>query len=130
MTEKMDPCWKEKWVDALRSGEYKQGRGQLRNDDGTYCCLGVLADLTRREEAVGGTWSAAHNVSGYAYMGRDGRVTRGVLPPEVRDAVGLKASNPEVGDPDSVDRLYGTLSDHNDTGSTFPEIADLIEEYL
>ena len=33
------------WVDALRSGDYKQGQGQLCQscDDGSvsYCCLGV-----------------------------------------------------------------------------------------
>lgn len=38
------PQWmKDKWVAALRSGEYKQGRNILKNDiNGTYCCLGVL----------------------------------------------------------------------------------------
>lgn len=31
-----------KWVEALQSGEYKQGRESLYNDqDCTYCCLGV-----------------------------------------------------------------------------------------
>lgn len=29
-----------KWLQALRSGEYKQGRGQLQTFKG-YCCLGV-----------------------------------------------------------------------------------------
>lgn len=36
---------KKKWVDALRSGAYKQGDGLLIYDDGydtTCCCLGVL----------------------------------------------------------------------------------------
>lgn len=37
---KLDPEFKAKWVAALRSGEYKQGRMSLRNRDG-YCCLGV-----------------------------------------------------------------------------------------
>lgn len=35
---------KDKWVTALRSGEYTQGRGGLRIND-TFCCLGVLCDL-------------------------------------------------------------------------------------
>lgn len=38
---------KEKWVKALRSGEFKQGKDYLcaEQDDGThaFCCLGVLA---------------------------------------------------------------------------------------
>ena len=34
-----------KWVEALRSGKYKQGQHNLRNADNTYCCLGVLCDI-------------------------------------------------------------------------------------
>jgi len=32
------------WVKALRSGEYKQTDGFLKDDD-RFCCLGVLADI-------------------------------------------------------------------------------------
>lgn len=41
----MDTKLKTKWVKALRSGRYKQGCGNLRNLDGTYCCLGVLRNV-------------------------------------------------------------------------------------
>lgn len=46
----MKPDIKAQWVAALRSGEYEQGKGVLReiDNDGTlggYCCLGVLCDL-------------------------------------------------------------------------------------
>lgn len=37
------------WIAALRSGEYKQGRGKLRTDDKCYCCLGVYADIVDPE---------------------------------------------------------------------------------
>lgn len=30
----------DKWVAALRSGEYDQGIGRLRSHNDTYCCLG------------------------------------------------------------------------------------------
>jgi len=40
----MDAELKEKWIEALRSGKYEQGRGFLRRKD-KYCCLGVLCDL-------------------------------------------------------------------------------------
>jgi hypothetical protein len=39
----LNPEQKEKWLTALRSGEYKQGSRQLRNSDGRYCCIGVYA---------------------------------------------------------------------------------------
>jgi len=37
---------KEKWIKALRGGEYEQGKMDLHNlSDNTYCCLGVLAEI-------------------------------------------------------------------------------------
>ena len=41
-----------KWIDALRSGEYTQGTRRLRGD-GTYCCLGVLCDVYKKETKEG-----------------------------------------------------------------------------
>ena len=35
-----------KWVEALRSGKYKQGR-QYLNQDGKYCCLGVACEVLK-----------------------------------------------------------------------------------
>lgn len=32
------------WIEALRSGKYKQGQRALKNGD-KYCCLGVLQEL-------------------------------------------------------------------------------------
>ena len=43
--QKMDPELKAKWLKALRSGRYKQGRGALRDENNCYCCLGVLGDI-------------------------------------------------------------------------------------
>lgn len=36
---------KAKWIKALKSGDYKQGTGQLRDKDNNFCCLGVLCNL-------------------------------------------------------------------------------------
>lgn len=48
----MDAAVKEKWVSALRSGEFKQGRRSLKTNmpDGScvLCCLGVLAILQHK----------------------------------------------------------------------------------
>lgn len=48
----MNPELKEKWIAALRSGEYKQTKGRLmrrwkkQNGEGyNYCCLGVLETI-------------------------------------------------------------------------------------
>jgi len=37
---------KRRWIEALRSGEYKQGYGILRTVDNEYCCMGVLQVIT------------------------------------------------------------------------------------
>ena len=37
------------WLEALRSGEYKQGMFALRSGD-TFCCLGVLADIRKKQK--------------------------------------------------------------------------------
>src|ERR1700722_17051899 len=50
----MKPEYKAKWVAALRSGKYKQGRAALHNVSGGMCCLGVLCDIVKDE--VGGQW--------------------------------------------------------------------------
>ena len=45
----MDKRLKTRWLKALRSGEYEQGRGKLavETDSGArFCCLGVLVDIT------------------------------------------------------------------------------------
>lgn len=33
-----------KWIKALRSGDYKQGKNTLQDHNG-YCCLGVACDI-------------------------------------------------------------------------------------
>jgi hypothetical protein len=40
----MDAKLKAKWVKALCSGKYPQGKGYLENN-GKYCCLGVLRSV-------------------------------------------------------------------------------------
>lgn len=42
--QKISEEWRKKWSDALRSGDYEQGKGYLYAN-GKYCCLGVLQDI-------------------------------------------------------------------------------------
>lgn len=36
---------RDKWVEALRSGDYEQGRDVLCDEENRYCCLGVLNEV-------------------------------------------------------------------------------------
>lgn len=45
MNPKLNPEVKAEWLKRLRSGEYTQGGGKLRDGLNRYCCLGVLCDI-------------------------------------------------------------------------------------
>ena len=49
--KKMDSEIKQNWIDALRSGDYRQGFEHLCLE-GRYCCLGVLASVLPDEEVI------------------------------------------------------------------------------
>lgn len=99
---------KEKWITALRSGEYQQGTGRLKGLDGKYCCLGVLANI------CGVTWEEDGN-SYSAHI--DGEI------------VGLGMLSHKF------HKLIGTINQHsfikmNDSGESFNGIASYIERNI
>lgn len=92
----------EKWVAALRSGEYKQGSfGLYRPSNCSYCCLGVACVLAGQSpENIIRQW-IDKPISG--------------IPDEL---IGNGGNNDLVHD-------LSEMNDHD--GKTFPEIADWIE---
>ena len=48
----LTPELKARWIAALRSGEYTQGRCALNPAPGYYCCLGVLCMVLGRPELL------------------------------------------------------------------------------
>jgi hypothetical protein len=114
----MNPEVKAKWLQALRSGEYKQCEGKLKSqyEDGTcaYCCLGVLSDIHAKETEQG-DW-----VDGAIYRDSTGDTEMGVLTKGVRVWAGLSKSNP--------DARSSSVAELNDGGVSFAHLADIIEE--
>lgn len=130
----------EKWVAALRSGEYTQGTGDLRlaNEDGSlsYCCLGVLCELHRKEHNADGSgyhyqWESlpsrlcgSHRPVG-AYANHTDN-----LPHSVRQWAGISEADPRIhfdsDEPYAGDHGITYLND--DCGMPFDQIADLIEK--
>lgn len=108
----MKPDIKAKWVEALRSGKYKQSQSVLRGASG-FCCLGVLCDLAASEGV--GEWEC-HN-GGYVFDNM-----QGLLPYNVRKWADISDESPRAGD-------Y-CLTVMNDSGKSFAHIADTIEKYL
>lgn len=137
MTE-MNPEVKARWLAALTSGEYTQGRDLLAREVAPgvfrYCCLGVLCELAYADGVI------ARTLDFDRYYYHDVGVDRGItpakcyatqLPPTVVTWAGLPNGNPIVA---SVD-----LATHNDGSVTvgaehsrrsFAEIAELIRRHL
>lgn len=95
---------KEVWVEALRSGEYKQGKRALARDTAegkVYCCLGVLAEqlgILREDNTV------EDGIAGMPFF------LGGVLPDKYLNSETQKK-----------------LTKMNDNGATFEDIAEVIE---
>lgn len=118
---------KEKWIDALRSGEYTQTQGSLRNENG-YCCLGVLCDLYTKEHNL--KWDSHYSsfAERTVYQLED---YQNLPPSSVLTWAGLNQQDPYVKyvDKDS-NEIKETLSKLNDTGKTFLDISEYIDTSL
>lgn len=112
------------WVAALRSGVYEQTRGELRDKNG-FCCLGVACDIYNRETGKGSWCQRPDGVVDFI----DGAAERsvGILTDEVRRWFGLRACNGSYGIAALTHNRGYALSDLNDGGASFGEIADIIE---
>jgi hypothetical protein len=121
---------KEKWVAALRSGEYRQTRSTLRDETG-FCCLGVLTDLYLKENDEEWVLINTHysfddenlllpqQVQEWAEIDTDPRLSLNEASSAIRIALESYQSN-----------IPPTLAVLNDYGVPFKEIADVIENQL
>lgn len=102
----MNKTIKARWLRALRSDKFKQGREQLRDGD-RFCCLGVLCELAERSGVI------------ESYKGN-------YLPADVVTWAGVPNNDPIV--------LGRALADRNDgvegRPQNFKQIANLIERHL
>ena len=113
---KMNQTVKEKWLQALRSKEYEQNQGCLKNGN-KFCCLGVLTDLYIKENNL--NWSLK--------IENDFCERFAALNWKVCDWADLKNANPDI----KIDKSFpDTLAAMNDHGYSFEEIADVIEQQL
>lgn len=116
----MNPQIKEKWINALRSGEYKQTQGNLYEPGVGYCCLGVLTDLYLKEKGLEWDTNGTNSYSGWGSVDDEYEF----LPDSVRNWAGLKDNRGTYED-DTLE--FPALTDLNDNGNTFDDIADVIE---
>jgi hypothetical protein len=105
-----------KWVAALRSGEFKQTKNELKNSEG-HCCLGVACELAVQA-------GVAREVRAGLFRGTDETTSShtSALPTAVKQWLGLDSPFGRL-----VDRLGDLTILNDDGGYTFAQIADVIE---
>lgn len=118
---------KEKWITALKSGDYAKGINQLKTENydsdlnktgDSYCCLGVLCDLYHKETGRGMWFENKFIISKH-----ESEIE--VLPETVMSWAGLKCSNPNTGN----SSLAEVNDDYSETG-TFQESIQAIKQKL
>ena len=114
------------WVEALRSGKYKQGKGVLANDNGEFCCLGVACELALEagiiDQKILETPDYSNVGPRYRYGTRE-EASVFTLPSPVSFWLGLATHDGRF----QMGSKRSTLADENDRGQTFDQIAALIE---
>lgn len=128
----MNPEVKKLWVDALRSGKYKQGQNALATYDldtegYAYCCLGVLCEVAREQGVdVEVLEFGTEDDELYLMYHRQHEI----LPSHIADWAGLDDQRA------NFTAIYGSmiiqtsLVERNDAGRTFDGLAEDIETYF
>lgn len=109
----MNKKLKAKWLVALRSGDYQQGKCTLKDREGRYCCYGVLAHILPqaiKEEFRIEELPTEISIDISGFYGK----CYNTLPRKLLDRIGLMA----MGEPMHM----------NDDGKPFSAIADYIEQ--
>lgn len=134
---KLRPQFKEQWIKALLSGEYRQTRGYLhvlrdvrdsRVSEG-WCCLGVACDVLDKngvpmERSTVGQAMEAEVLE--AFDGAVGTPSDALSEQMFERAEWMKSAERST----AVGSIIDALASANDMGSTFSEIAEWIEEHL
>lgn len=107
----------DKWIGALKSGSYKQGRHFLCESDGNdwqYCCLGVLCSILDVPYTLFTNGQKQKYIK--LYEGCSRFPPQNIIKSEDENTLILRRD------------WQKTLAKMNDEGSTFDEIADFISD--
>ena len=121
--EEIQAANRKKWIEALLSDAYKQGRFALSFMDPkkgqVFCVLGVGCAI------MGGKFiPSTINVAGtLEYVDEEGAIVTAVITPFIQKKYGLKTSTGGMDHP-----KYKSLSAANDKKVSFKELAKIIED--
>lgn len=106
---------RKEWAKDLRSGEYQQITGQLREGDNGRCCLGVACDTYKRLTGKG-EWDDN------TFVAEEDSYCSAELPGVVMKFFGFDTTDPQL----KANATATILND--DVNLTFLQIADLVEK--
>lgn len=117
---KLPKKFKAKWIKALRSGKFTQGKSELRSeyyDDESnvkiqHCCLGVACEIVGYKD-----------IDGKPFITKDEFLSTTKDIPSLLKGSGIKGEK-------EYNKLVGKLATMNDKGKSFNYIASYIERYL
>ena len=109
---KLEKEFAKKWLEALRSGKYEQGEGYLQNADGQYCCLGVACRVNHPRVKLIHKFFIDSEGEGRGYITKD---LEEKMPKLLRGT-------------DGTNEFVKLVSEMNDEGQSFHQIADWIEK--
>jgi hypothetical protein len=134
------------WIEALRSGEYKQTQGVLCNlETGGFCCLGVACEVYQKSVLPKDRMIVKEKLVNLCQpdvpsklvlcrsYGNDKELdtsNTGSLPEKVKEWLGIDSHTGALGGESEVSRKYPSLMAANDAGEDFNTIADYIEQDL
>lgn len=118
---------KARWLHKLETEDIPQLTGYLGNAQGARCCLGVLCDIAVEDGIIDAPRVTHLRPGSETYIyGLDQLAT---LPHEVMEWAGLDSTNGGYSNNDPAKYGYDrALSDDNDSGMPFSEIAKIIRE--
>ena len=125
----IEPAHLDPWLEALRSGRYQQGHGSLKVKHDSeecpyYCCLGL------KRELEGCAWVVKPGYSAYTDPLKVDEAAFYVGPLEQIQGPGPYPASCLVQihwDSNTSTTISHNLANTNDSGITFPQIADIIE---
>jgi hypothetical protein len=122
----MRPVTRKEWIEALKSGKYKQGKLVLHDADDNFCCLGVAMELAGFDKKLDSFSVDEGEVDTYYYHveGEYDLVHMADFPHEsFQRELEISRKIEWEGFERSQANILANL---NDSGYTFEQIADLL----
>lgn len=117
----------KKWVEALRSGEYRQGEGYLQDHEGKFCCLGVACEIFSLEYHHSDSFLPSEAIPRLKLRDEAGDIFSSLAVEELEKYLVTEEDKRIYRNACEDGYAYTDLAQINDNGYSFKMIANIIE---